>query len=366
MALQGGAFQDGAGRWEGEVVWCPIITAQVVLAYAIMRRPVAPERAKLILRQFARTRRPDGGWGLHPESHSYLFVTTLVYVAARLLGEAPDSRLLTDTSAWLRRHPDGIGALPSWGRFWLSLLGLYDRDRLTPCPPELFLLPGTADRLYCHTRYIYLGMAYLSGIGLRADLGETGDGLQQELAGFTAPGPQPRHRIAATDLYVPPGRGLRLAYDAMAVFGPVWRRLPGAAGLRRRALARCLRRIRAEQRASGFQGLSPVNGVLNTLALWANDPNDPDVEASVAGLEAWCWQDETDGLRYAGALDDVGQRLRAAGAGRGPERPCRLHPERLRRDGCAAGDTRAGGPRRRAGGAHRRLVFRRTHARLAG
>jgi squalene/oxidosqualene cyclase-like protein len=301
MALQGGAFQGGAGRWEGEVVWCPIITAQVVLAYAIMRRPVAPERAKLILRQFARTRRPDGGWGLHPESHSYLFVTTLVYVAARLLGEAPDSRLLTDTSAWLRRHPDGIGALPSWGRFWLSLLGLYDRDRLTPCPPELFLLPGTADRLYCHTRYIYLGMAYLSGIGLRADLGETGDGLQQELAGFTAPGPQPRHRIAATDLYVPPGRGLRLAYDAMAVFGPVWRRLPGAAGLRRRALARCLRRIRAEQRASGFQGLSPVNGVLNTLALWANDPNDPDVEASVAGLEAWCWQDETDGLRYAGA-----------------------------------------------------------------
>ena len=27
-------YQDGAGRWEGEVVWCPIITAQVVLAYA--------------------------------------------------------------------------------------------------------------------------------------------------------------------------------------------------------------------------------------------------------------------------------------------------------------------------------------------
>jgi hypothetical protein len=77
------ALQDDAGRWEGEVVWCPVIAAQVVLTYAIMRRPLAPERAKLILRQFTRRRRPDGGWGLHPESHSYLFVTTLGSFAQR-------------------------------------------------------------------------------------------------------------------------------------------------------------------------------------------------------------------------------------------------------------------------------------------
>jgi lanosterol synthase len=86
------ALQDAAGRWEGEVVWCAVITAQVVLAYAIMGRVIGLERRRLILRHFARTRRPDGGWGLHPASHSYLFVTILVYVASRLLGEAADSR----------------------------------------------------------------------------------------------------------------------------------------------------------------------------------------------------------------------------------------------------------------------------------
>jgi squalene/oxidosqualene cyclase-like protein len=299
------AHQDAAGRWEGEVVWCPVITAQVVLAYAIMRRSIAPERGQLILRHFARTRRPDGGWGLHPESHSYLFVTTLVYVASRLLGAQPDSPLLGDAVAWLTRHNQGLGALPTWGRFWLSLLGLYDRSRITLCPPELFLLPGwmpiAADRLYCHTRSIYLGMAYLSGVGLQADLGTIGAALRQELAAFTAPNPQPRHLIAATDLYVPPGRGLRLTYDAMATLGPLWRRLPGAAALRRRALDRCLQRIRAAQHASNFQALSPVNGILNTLALWTHDPGAPEVQASIAGLDAWCWQDPTDGLRYAGA-----------------------------------------------------------------
>jgi squalene/oxidosqualene cyclase-like protein len=299
------AQQDAAGRWEGEVVWCPVITAQVVLAYAIMGRAIGAERGQLILRYFARTRRPDGGWGLHPESHSYLFVTTLVYVASRLLGEAPDSPLLADAAAWLARHKEGLGALPSWGRFWLSLLGLYDREGLIVCPPEFFLLPAwmpvAAERLYCHTRMIYLGMAYLSGIGLRADLGPIGAALRRELAAFTVPGSQSRHAIAATDVYVPPGRGLRLTYDVMATLGPLWRRLPGAGALRRRAMDRCLQRIRAEQVASSFQALSPVSGLLNTLALWANDPGAPEVEASIAGLEAWCWQDATDGVRYAGA-----------------------------------------------------------------
>jgi squalene cyclase len=299
------ACQDADGSWQGEVVWCPVITAQVVLAYAIMGRAMPAERGRRILRYFASMRRPDGGWGLHPESQSYLFVTTLVYVAARLLGEAPDSPLLRDAVRWLAGHEEGLGALPTWGRFWLSLLGLYDRDRMTVCPPELFLLPAwaplAADRLYCHTRYIYLGMAYLSGVGLRVDLGEIGVALRRELASFIRPGPMSRHRIAASDLYVPPGRALRLAYDAMAMLGPIWRRLPGAATLRRQALDRCLRRIRAEQRGSNWQALSPVNGILNTLALWAHDPDAPEVAASIAGLEAWCWEDDAQGVRYAGA-----------------------------------------------------------------
>ena len=70
--------QNADGSWQGEVVWCPVITAQVVLAYAIMGRSMPAERGRRILRYFSSTRRPDGGWGLHPESQSYLFVTTLV------------------------------------------------------------------------------------------------------------------------------------------------------------------------------------------------------------------------------------------------------------------------------------------------
>ena len=74
-------------------------------------------------------------------------------------------------TSWARPNVDAFKP----GTFAPPLLGLYDRDRMTMCPPELFLMPAwsplAADRLYCHTRYIYLGMAYLSGVGLCANLG---------------------------------------------------------------------------------------------------------------------------------------------------------------------------------------------------
>ena len=84
--------------------------------------------------------------------------------------------------------------------------------------------------------------------------------------------------------------------------------------LRRRALARCLDRIRFEQEASNFQGLSPVNGILNTIALFAHDPHDPMLAPSLAGVESWRWDDDRGRhpLRR-GALDVLGHRLRDAG-----------------------------------------------------
>ena len=303
-----------------------MITAQAAILHAIIGRPPDPDRRRLILRHFARTRRPDGGWGLHPESHSYLFVTVLVYVAARLLGEPAGSPLLGPAAGWLARHPDGLAGLPSWGRFWLSLIGLYDALRVPPCPPELYLLPNwfplSPNRLYCHTRYIYLGMAFLWGSGFRADLGPMRESLQAELARFAARRTRPRHHVATSDLHVRPGWPVRLAYRALAALGPAWLRFPVARRLRQRALRRCLDRIRAEQHGSHFQALSPVNGILNTLALWSVAPDGPDCLASLAGLEAWCWRDEAEGLRYAGARStswDTAFALQAAGEAPDPD-----------------------------------------------
>jgi lanosterol synthase len=302
------ALQRLDGSFEGEVVWCPMILAQYVLLCSFLKRPIPePERAGMV-RHFTQTRQPDGGWGLHAESPSYVFVTTLAYVALRLLGLAADAPLTAGARQWLHAQPGGVLGIPSWGKFWLAMAGLYDYAGMNPCPPELFLLPARSpvhpNHLYCHTRYIYLAISFLYGARFRADLGPITEELRRELYAepydsidFDAH----RNDISSTDLYVAPSRALRTAWDAMAVFERWARKLPFPRALRRRALARCLDRIRFEQQASNFQGLSPVNGILNTIALFANDPHDPMLAPSLAGVESWRWDDAADGIRFAGA-----------------------------------------------------------------
>ena len=301
------ARQQPQGHWEGEVVWCAMIAAQMAIARRIIGRSGDTAWRAGVARYLARRQNEDGGWGLHPLSPSTLFVTVLCYVALRLLGEEREAAATQAALAWIRRHPEGVESVPSWGKLWLAFLGLYPYEGIAPTPPELFLLPRwsplRAEQLYCHTRYIYLAVAALCGRRFAVDLGTLGTALRDELYGgrygdiaFA----RCRSRVAASDLYVAPGRLLRTLAAAMAGFGGLRRRLGLLQGLRRRALQHCDRLIRGEIEASAAQCLSPVNGVLNLLALWARDPADPLIDRLLAGLEAWRWEDE-EGIRYAGA-----------------------------------------------------------------
>src|SRR5579862_6664273 len=178
-------MQSDRGCWEGEVVWCPMILAQCVIARTIMGRAFDACEIARIRRHFEVTRTPEGGWGLHPESAAYVYLTTLGYVALRLLGHAPGDPLLAPARRWLAAQNGGVLAIPSWGKFWLAMLGLYGWEGVNPCPPEMFLLPAWLpfhpSNFYCHTRHIYLGIAYLHGIRFQADLGPLVQELRTEL-----------------------------------------------------------------------------------------------------------------------------------------------------------------------------------------
>jgi 2,3-oxidosqualene cyclase len=302
------ALQRPDGSFEGEVVWCPMILAQYVILRALLHRPILEAERAGIIRHFEVTRRPEGGWGLHAESPSYVFVTTLAYVALRVLGLSADAPLTSTARNWLHAQPAGVLGIPSWGKFWLAMMGLHDYAGMNPCPPELFLLPAWSpvhpNHLYCHTRYIYLAISFLYGSRFRGDLGAVTSDLRLELFGtrydaidFDAH----RHDVAGSDLYTAPSRGLRAAWNIMAVLERLQTKLAPLRWLRRRALALCLRRIRFEQEASNFQGLSPVSGILNIIALFANDQHDPMIAANLQGVESWRWDDADQGIRFAGA-----------------------------------------------------------------
>lgn len=298
------SLQGSNGDWEGEMVWCTMILAQAVIVRTVVGRPYRDDEKARIVKHFECSQRSDGAWGMHPESMGYVFFTAVAYVALRMLGMGPDEPMLHKARQWLHAAPGSVKSIPSWGKFWLSLLGLYGREGLNALPPEIFLLPAWVPfhprRFYCHTRQIYLGIAFLYGIRFTATLPDAfRTALRREL--YAEPYEsidfrQLRHAIAATDLYVPITPALRAIYNLLGVFER-WH----PDGLRQRALDQCFDRIIYEQRSSHYQGISPVSSLLNCLAIFARDPNHPDLAPSLDGIDAWRWEDESEGIRYVGA-----------------------------------------------------------------
>jgi lanosterol synthase len=317
--------QYPSGHWEAEMVWNSMLLSQWVMVQHMTGRLGAVDAATRarILQQYEVTRTRDGAWGMHRESEGYVFMTALAYVALRLLGLPPDHALVAPAREWLRRRD--VRAIPSWGKLWLAMLGLYGWEGVNPIPPELFLLPEWMplhpNNFYCHTRYIYLGIAFLYGQRFSVELGALGDELRAEL--YEQPYAQidfarHRHDIAKSDLYVEPSWPLRAAYDLLHSYE---RR--AVASLRKRALAHCFERIVYEQEASRGQGLSPVNGLLNCLALYIE--GHPAFESSLQAMQAWKWEDAAEGIRYCGARSnswDTAFALRALA-----EAPAALTPD---------------------------------------
>ncbi|MCY3728646.1 MAG: FAD-dependent monooxygenase [Nitrospira sp.] len=309
LRLQG---EDGA--WEGEMVWCPMLTAQYVLLHHIMEVPLEPGRRRRVLRSFERTRLEGGLWGLHEHSPPNLFVTTLVYVAARLLGIERDDPFIEPARRFLQA--EGVLNIPSWGKFWLALLNLYDWRGVNAILPELWSLPRWIvlhpSNWYCHTRLIYMAMAAIYPYRFQAPVTPTIASLREELfpqgfanVDFSAG----RNRLRGADLYARPSVWLRAGYE----FARLFERFHG-----KRLRARCkdaiIRQIKWELQTTSHTSISPVSGFLNILALWLHDPNDSDCRQALAKLDGWIWEDEEGGARVTGARSsswDTGFALQA-------------------------------------------------------
>ena len=299
--------QQPQGCWEGEMVWCPVVTAQVAITRHVVGLPFSTEDAAKILLHFERTQTPDGAFGLHPEHSGSGFVTSMVYVALRCLGASADHPLAVSARSWLHAQPGGILSVPTWGKFWLSLFGLYGRDGLRPLVPELALLPSAVPvhpiRFYCHTRYVYLAMSLLQGSHAKFDLGPLADQLRQELFGPTGPPKtfrEHRYHLSPSDAFEPPNLLIRAAERVMGWYD----RVP-VRKLREAALQRCMGLIQRDLDATSHLTISPVNGVLNVLALQARGADRALIEKCVRGFEFYRFDDAAHGLRDSGGRTRV-------------------------------------------------------------
>jgi lanosterol synthase len=109
-----------------------------------------------------------------------------------------------------------------------------------------------------------------------------------------------RHLLRPGDLFAPPTRILKLSYEALRAVDRVRTRASRAG-----VLDEFRRAIRWELSVSSHTSISPVSGVLNILALWFEDPRDPDVVKAIERFDCWIWEDDRDGLRVTGARSAI-------------------------------------------------------------
>ena len=307
-------LQGDEGEWEGEMVWCPMLTAQYVLLHHIIGRPLEPGRRRRVLRSFEHTRLEGGTWGMHEHSRPHLFVTTLVYVAARLLGLERQDPLLVPARQFLQT--EGVLSIPSWGKFWLALLNLYDWRGVNAVLPELWSLPRWIalhpSNWYCHTRLIYMAMAVIYSRRYQIPVTPLITSLREELypQGFAQIDfRKARNHLREADLFAGPSVWLRACYRVAQVF----ERYHGQRR-RDRCVKAILGQIRWEFQTTSHTCISPVSGILSMLALWLRDPDDLDLAQALEQLDGWIWEDEAMGARVTGARSaswDTGFALQA-------------------------------------------------------
>ncbi|KAI7752719.1 hypothetical protein M8C21_019626, partial [Ambrosia artemisiifolia] len=265
------------------------------------------EHTREILRYLYNHQNGDGGWGLHIEGHSTMFCTALNYVSLRLLGERMDGGdgAMTKARKWILDH-GSVTHVPTWGKFWLSVLGVYEWSGNNPLPPEMWLLPNFIPlhpgRMWCHTRMIYLPMSYLYGkhfvgtissivLSLRRELYKT---LYHQVDWDLA-----RNQCAMEDMYYPHPIIQDIIWGGLnKIVEPLLMQWP-LSKLRKKALNIVMQHIHYEDENTKYICIGPVSKVLNMLCCWVEDPKSTVNKLHLSRVKDYLWIAE-DGMKMQG------------------------------------------------------------------
>ena len=292
--------QSADGAWKGDYSGPLFLIPVYVSGLYAMGIPFSDPMRTQFTRYLRKHQNADGGWGLDVESPSLVFTSVLNYVALRLLGVSQSDPDLKRAQTWFL--PLG-GALSSgsWGKFVLCLLRLHAYQGLQPLLPEMWLLPPMLpvhpSKLWCHCRMVYLPMSYLYGRRSQIPDDPLLTSLRSEIYAepyHTLDWKAARNRVAPTDAYRPRTRVLRGVNRLLSAYEKIH-----SSRVRQHALARVLDHIRAEDEATHYLCIGPINKVLNMLVWHFENPGGPEVEAHLRRLPDYL-QTSSDGLKVNG------------------------------------------------------------------
>ncbi|KAK2978538.1 hypothetical protein RJ640_018233 [Escallonia rubra] len=302
------ALQADDGHWPAEnagplfflppLVMCLYITGHLNTVFP-------SEHRKEILRYIYCHQNEDGGWGLHIEGHSTMFCTALSYICMRILGEGPaggEMDACARARKWILDH-GSVMAIPSWGKTWLSILGVFEWAGSNPMPPEFWILPSFLPmypaKMWCYCRMVYMPMSYLYGKKFVGPITPLILQLREELYARpydTINWRKARHLCAKEDLYYPHPLIQDLLWDSLYIFSePFLTRWPFNK-LREKALQTTMKHIHYEDENSRYITIGCVEKVLCMLACWVEDPNGDYFKHHLARIPDYLWVGE-DGMK---------------------------------------------------------------------
>ncbi|KAM3749835.1 hypothetical protein ACB098_05G216500 [Castanea mollissima] len=281
------------------------------------------EYKKEILRYIYNHQNEDGGWGFYIGGHSIMFCTILSYICMRILGEGPDGGQdngCARARKWVLDH-GGATHISSWGKSWLSILGVFEWVGANPMPPEFWLLPPYVPmypaKMWIYCRLVYLPFSYLYGRRFVGPITPLILQLREEL--YTQPynevnWAKARHQCAKEDIYYPHPLIQDLLWDSLYILTePLLTRWPLNKLVREKALQAAMKLIHYEDEVTRYITIGVVEKSMCMLACWVEDPDGDSFKKHLARVKEYIWVAE-DGIKahsFGSQSWDVGFSIQA-------------------------------------------------------
>ncbi len=262
-------LQSDEGHWPGDYGGPMFLLPGLITASYIGGKPFPKPHREMMKIYLFNHQNDDGGWGMHIEGDSTMFGTVMQYVSLRILGVGKDHPDLAKAGIWIKNHGGATG-IPSWGKFYLSILNLYDWRGFNSLFPEMWLLPKWLPvhpwRYWCHSRMVYLPMAYCYANRIRMPENELILSLRQEIyrEDFSLiDWAKHRDTVCKEDIYTIPSPVLKV----MNWFTNSYEKIK-CKWLRNKALDYILSYLNAEDQQTDYINIGPVNQAINSICMW--------------------------------------------------------------------------------------------------
>lgn len=294
-------LQEPDGNWAGDYGGPLFLIPGLVIASHITETPFEKPMQVLMKRNLWNHQNEDGGWGLHIEGHSTMFGTVMQYVTLRILGETLSNPNLKRAQDWILKNGGAI-KIPQWGKFYLSVLNVYDWKGNDALLPEMWKfpkwMPFHPGKYWCHNRMIFLPMSYCFGKKVTAELTPFIEELRKEI--YTTDydsinWKKARREACEIDIFHPVNKW----YYRLSNFTNWYERVYSAR-FRRKALKYVEDYIDHEDIHTRYINIGPVNQAINSICVWHNHGKDSEqFQNHVKRWQDYLWIAE-DGAKMGG------------------------------------------------------------------